>query len=151
VLLDHFVILREIEPPHAMSPENLYAAIEHLCKAATLLEECRQGMEEGVFDESLAKRLEDAWNEVNHCRVYTERILFIEELLIPVMGEINDAKCMFESLAAWNLGMTPAGFNSIRGCLSVALSGIQHCLEELASWMPGAEAEEVEPGDPQTP
>ncbi len=151
MLLDQFAILREVEPPHAMTPENLFAAIEHLCKAATLLDECRLSMEEGVFDESLAKRLEEAWNEVNHCRVYTEKILFIEELLIPVMGEINDAKSMFESLTAWNLGMTPAGFNSIMGCLSIALSGIQPCLDELSSWVPGAEDEEAEPGNSQIP
>jgi hypothetical protein len=60
----------------------------------------------------LIQRLEKSWNEVNLCRVHTEKILFIEELLIPVLGEINDAKTMMDSLIAWKLGMTrPAYFN----------------------------------------
>ncbi len=151
MLLDQFSLLREIEPPHTLKPEELFAAIEHLCRAATLLEECRKNMQEGMFDESLPQKLEEAWNEVNQCRVYTEKIGFIEELLIPAMGEINDAKCMFESLTAWKIGMTPAGFNSITGCLSNAISGIQPCLEELSNWVPGAEDQEAGYGNPQIP
>jgi hypothetical protein len=108
-------------------------------------------MEEGMFDDSLTQRLVEAWDEVNRCRVYTEKIQFIEEVLIPVLGEINDAKSMFESLAAWNMGMTPAGFNSIMGCLSSAISGIRPCLEELSNWVPGAENDERESSSSQIP
>jgi hypothetical protein len=151
MLLDQFALLREIEPPHTLAPEELFAAVEHLCRAATLLDECRRNMQEGMFDESLPQKLEEAWNEVNLCRVHTERIQFIEEMLVPAMGEINDAKCMFESLAAWKVGMTPAGFNSIMGCLFNAVSGIQPCLEELSSWVAGAGDEEAEYGDSQIP
>lgn len=144
MLLDQFAILREIEPPQTLSPEDLFSAIEHLCKAGELLEDCRLAMQEKVFDEELTRKLEEAWNEVNKCRVFTEKILFIEEILIPVMGEINDAKCMIESLASWGLGMTPSAFQSIMGCLYHAISGIHPCIEELASWIQGASSEEHE-------
>lgn len=134
MLLDQFNILRKTEPPHGLSPAALFSAVEHLVNAARLLDECRSAMEDGLFDDSLARKMEEAWNEVNLCRVHTEEILFIEEILIPVMGEINDAKSMMESLVAWKTGMTRQAYFSITGCLSNALAGIRPCIEELSSW-----------------
>lgn len=151
MLLDQFAILREIEPPHSLSPDDVFAAIEHLCNAAGTLDECRKIMEEGMFDEALPQKLESAWNEVNQCRVYTEKIQFIDEVLVPVLGEINDAKCMFESLAAWGMGMTPAGYGSIMGCLFNAISGIRPCIEELSNWVPGSEEGGGESGGLEDP
>jgi hypothetical protein len=134
MLLDQFNLLREIEPPKGLTSDDLFSAVDHLVKAVRILEECRTAMEEGLFDDSLIQKLEESWNEVNLCRVHTEKILFIDELLIPAMGEINDAKSMMESLIAWKLGMTRQGYFSIMGCLTNALAGIQPCIEELSSW-----------------
>jgi hypothetical protein len=146
MLLDQFAILREVEPPQNLSPEDLFSAIEHLCKAGDILEESRMAMEEGIFDDALSQKFVEAWNEVNQCRVFTEKILFIEELLIPVMGEINDAKCMMESISSWGIGMTQPAFHSIMGCLFNAISGIRPCVEELASWVQGTATENGESG-----
>jgi hypothetical protein len=144
MLLDQFNILRKIEPPHGLSPDALFSAVEHLVQAVRILEECRTAMEEGVFDGSLAQKIEQSWNEVNLCRVHTEEILFIEEILIPVMGEINDAKSMMESLVAWKTGMTRQAYFSIMGCLSNALAGIRPCIEELSSWESSGVAEDIQ-------
>lgn len=134
MLLDQFDVLRKIESTHGLTPSDLFSAVEHLVKAARILEECREAMEGGLFDESFIQKLEESWNEVNLCRVDTEQILFIEELLIPTLGEINDAKSMMESLIAWKLGMTRAAYFSIMGCLTNALSGLRPCIEELSTW-----------------
>jgi hypothetical protein len=146
MLLDQFAILREVEPPQNLSPEDLFSAIEHLCKAGEILEECRIAMEEGIFDDALSHKFGEAWYQVNQCRVFTEQILFIEEVLIPVMGEINDAKCMLESVSSWSIGMTKPAFQSIMGCLFNAVSGLQPCVEELSSWVQGTRAEENQTG-----
>lgn len=142
MLLDQFHMLREIEPPHGLSAADLFSAVEHLVNAVRILEECRIAMEEGLFDGSLARKMEESWNEVNLCRVHTEEILFIEETLIPVMGEINDARSMMESLVAWKTGMTRQAFFSIMDCLSNALAGIRPCIEELSSWERSGAAED---------
>ncbi len=142
MLLDQFNILREIEPPHRLDAADLFSAVEHLVEAARILEDCRTTMEEGVFDSALVRKIEQSWNEVNLCRVHTEEILFIEEVLIPVLGEINDAKSMVESLIAWNVAMTPQAYFSIMGCLSNALAGIRPCIEELTNWEGKGAAEE---------
>jgi len=134
MLLDQFEILRKIEPPHGLTAAELFSAVEHLVNANRILEACREAMEGGLFDELLVRKIEESWNEVNLCRVHTEGILFIEEILIPTLGEINDAKSMMESLIAWKLGMTRQGYFSIMGCLSNALAGIKPCIEELSSW-----------------
>jgi hypothetical protein len=134
MLLDQFDALRKIEPPHGLTPADLFSAIDHLVKAARILEECRQVMEGGLFDESFIRKIEESWNEVNLCRLHTEQILFIEEALIPTLGEINDAKSMMESLVAWKLGMTRQAYFSIMSCLTNALAGIRPCIEELSNW-----------------
>jgi hypothetical protein len=134
MLLDQYNLMRKIEPPNGLTSDDLFSAVDHLVKAVRLIDECRAAMEEGLFDDSLIQKLEESWNEVNLCRVYTEKILFIEELLIPAMGEINDAKSMMESLIAWKLGMTRPAYFSIMGCLTNALEGIQPCIGELSSW-----------------
>ncbi|MCU0588176.1 MAG: hypothetical protein MUF52_08465 [Syntrophobacteraceae bacterium] len=134
MLLDQFHLLRKTEPSHPLAPADLFSAVEHLVKASQLLEECRETMEEGSVDASMLQKLEESWNEVNLCRVHTEDILFIEELLIPTLGEINDARSMLESLIAWKLGMTRQAYYSITGCLTNALGGIRPCIEELSSW-----------------
>jgi len=132
--LDQFDTLNKTEPPNGLTPADLFSAVDHLVKAVRRLEECRVAMEEGLFDDLLIQKLEESWNEVNLCRVHTEKILFFEELLIPAMGEINDAKSMMESLIAWKLGMTRPAYFSIMGCLTNALEGIRPCIEELSSW-----------------
>lgn len=80
----------------------------------------------------LTDKLDESWLQVNTCRVYTGHIVDMEEFLIPSMGLINDAKCMFESLIAWRLGMTMYGKYNIVQCLrQAALDYINPAIEEL--------------------
>jgi len=78
--------------------------------------------------------LASAWKSVNMCRINTEAVLYIEELLQPAMGLIVDAKCMCDHLAARSMGMTISAFNSIVGCLHNAIQAICMVTEELISW-----------------
>lgn len=142
MLLDQYNLLSKTEPPRGLTSDDLFSAVDHLVNAARILEECRVAMQEGLFDESLIQKIEESWNEVNLCRVHTEKILFIEELLIPSMGAINDAKSMMESLIAWKLGMTRQAYFSIMGCLSDALEGLRPCIVELSSWEHGVAGED---------
>ena len=58
-------------------------------------------MEDGVFEANLPEDLAECWLQINKCRIYTEKILFLDEILIPAMGEVYTAKAMFDSLTAW--------------------------------------------------
>jgi hypothetical protein len=142
MLLDQYHLVSKMEPSRGLTSGELFSAVDHLVKAAGILEECRTAIHEGLFDEPLIQKIEESWNEVNLCRVHTEKIPFIEELLIPVMGEINDAKSMMESLVAWKLGMTRQAYFSIMGCLSDALEDLRSCIGELSSWDRGVAGEE---------
>lgn len=84
----------------------------------------------------LSEKLSESWLEVNKCRVFTESIVDYEELLIPSMGLINDAKCMLESLVAWKLGMTLYGKWNILQCIRMAgLEHINPMIGELEFWL----------------
>ena len=84
----------------------------------------------------IVEALTAAWNEINACRVYTEQNVDFEELLIPAMGLVNDAKLMIESLVAWKLGLTAYGrisiLSSIRGAIS---DGIVPAIVKLENCM----------------
>lgn len=135
-MLDYWTILREQEPDHGLTNDQLKAAIDHLANALYLVIDITESMDSGAMDiVDLSARCEKSWNELNKCRVYTENILFMEEVIIPVMGHMFDAKSMFDSLVAWKLGMTIHAAQSILSCLNIAQSAIRQCLDELVSWL----------------
>jgi len=84
----------------------------------------------------LQEKLADSWLAVNQCRIYTESNVCLEELLIPAMGLINDAKCMVESCVAWQIGLTQAACrNIVHAILLADEEGLRPALEELESWL----------------
>ena len=117
--------------------ESLVSAIGHLYRATELLNGVNKTIYSGnIIFINTTDDLTLGWNEVNSCRIYTEKFLCFEELLIPSLGLINDAKCMIESLVAWNLGLTNSGKRNILNCINVAcFDGIFPCIEELESWL----------------
>jgi hypothetical protein len=119
-----------------LSHEKLIAAIEHLYKALRILESVKRKLADGgVMGAELSLELADGWLEVNCCRKYTEPFLFAEELLIPSLGLINDAKSMIDSCMAWKLGITRHAYLNIMNCLQLAIDeGIRPVLDELESW-----------------
>jgi hypothetical protein len=133
--LDHFQVLPTKDRSHHIGSQQLLEAISHLYQALTLLAECEHAMEIGAYTLDFPSRLAESWLEVNKCRLYTENNPFMEENLIPVLGLISDAKSMFDSLVAWELGMTKHGFMSILNCIRNAALGIRPCLEELEAWL----------------
>ncbi len=116
--------------------EELLAAIEHLTVAIEKIRGIIEDMKLGTMDLwSMSCRATEAWNAVNQCRIYTETILPIEEVLEPVLGYINDAVQMIDSLIAWRLGMTPAAYGSISDALGIADGSIRIVVDELACWL----------------
>ena len=79
--------------------------------------------------------LASAWTSLNMCRIHTEHILYLEELIQPAMGFIVDAKSMCDHLAAKSMEMTISAFYSIVGCLQNALEAIHMVTDELLSWL----------------
>ena len=112
---------------------DLLAAISHLYKAMELLAHVNNEIvDQPINALELTQELSDGWLEVNKCRLYTEDILYFEELLIPAMGLINDAKMMLESIVYWKLGMTlQAKYNILRCLREAAQVGINPSLAEL--------------------
>ena len=138
---DHWMTMKEQESQQTLTNDEIKAAIEHLAKALSLVVQINDAMGSGVIDVGLlAEQSEESWNELNRCRIYTEKILLIEEEIIPAMGEMYDAKSMFESLVAWKLGMTIQAAWSIRSCLVNAYRAIKQCMDEMISWLGGLEA-----------
>ncbi len=135
-MLEYWEIYQEQELDHGLSNEEMKAAIEHLGNALYLVIDILDAMDSGVMDiYDLSIKCEKSWNELNMCRLYTEKIVFIEEVAIPTMGYMLDAKMMFDSLVAWKLGMTIHAALSIRGCLDLAQAAIRQCLDEMVSWL----------------
>lgn len=132
---DHLGMLRRIEPEHKLTHQELVGAISRLYDALNLLMECEQSMEEGTYTFEFPAKLAESWKNVNQCRIYTEKILFLEETLIPSMGLIYDAKAMFDSMVAWKLGMTKYGHISILTAIREAEHGVRFCIEELENWI----------------
>lgn len=135
-MFDYLMMLKDQELDHGLSNDELRAAIDHLGNALQMVLEITDAMNSGVMDiTELAEQCEKSWNELNKCRLYTEKILFIEELIIPAMGQIYDAKVMFDSLVAWKLGMTVYAARSIWTCLRDVEVAVRQCLDEMVSWL----------------
>lgn len=116
---------------------KIVEAALHLNKALELLVFVNNEIVDQAIDSlDIIEKLAAVWNEINNCRIYTEEIVDFEDLLIPAMGLVNDARLMIESLIYWKLGMTLYGkvsiLTSIRGAIS---EGIQPVVSRLESCM----------------
>lgn len=135
--MDFITCFKDIELySDQISINNLLKSIDHLYKAMELLTFVNNEIVDDSIDAlNLIQKLNESWLEVNKCRLYTESIQHIEEVLIPSMGLINDAKCMLESLVAWKLGLTLYGKSNILKCIKQAASEmINPTLSELEDW-----------------
>jgi hypothetical protein len=84
----------------------------------------------------LVDKLADSWLAVNRCRVFTEASVDLEELLIPAMGLIFDAKSMLESCISWKIGLTDPAYRSIFSAVRLAkIEGLRPALEMLEGWL----------------
>jgi hypothetical protein len=119
---------------------ELIAAAEHLDKAQELLIDINDQLIDGALDFlDITEKLSTAWNEINKCRVYTQDIVYFEELLIPAMGLVIDARMMIESLVQWRLGMTLNGKISIVTSIREAITdGVGPGIAQLESCMASA-------------
>jgi hypothetical protein len=122
-----------------LNADQILAAIEHLYKALEILHSTEKDLDgEAVSGADLSSKLAEGWLEVNKCRVYTERVPDLEELLVPCLGSLNDARSMLESIFAWQLGITHSAYLNIVNCIDEAIEeGIRPCLEELEQWLNG--------------
>jgi hypothetical protein len=122
-----------------LNADQILAALEHLYKALEILGSTKKELGgEAVSGAQLSSKLAEGWLEVNNCRVYTESVPYLEELLIPCLGSLNDASSMLESILAWQLGITRSAYLNIVNCLDEAVEeGIRPCLEELEFWLNG--------------
>ncbi len=120
-----------------LKADELRMAIDHLYDAIGKLESCEQDLSSGAISVmDLVEKLGDSWLAVNRCRIYTEPIIFFEELLIPAMGLIHDARCMVESCVAWQIGLTQAACRNIVHAIRLAVDeGLRPALEELECWL----------------
>jgi len=125
------------DPVCEMEYGELVEAAVHLNRALELLVFVNNEISaQAINSLDLIEKLSGAWNEINNCRVYTEEIVYFEELLIPAMGLVNDAKLMLESLIHWKLGMTLHGKISILASIREAVTdGIQPGIIQLESCM----------------
>ncbi len=113
-------IQKDEDPACRIEHGKVIEAAIHLNRALELLIFVNNEIvDQAVAGMDIIEKLSIAWDEVNSCRVYTEEIVDLEDLLIPAMGLVNDARLMFESLLYWNLGMTPQGRISILASIAV--------------------------------
>jgi hypothetical protein len=120
-----------------LNADELHLAIDHLYAAIEKLEIVESDLSSGAIAiMELLEKLADSWLAVNCCRIYTEPIEFMEELLIPAMGLIHDARCMVESCVAWQIGLTQAACRNIVYAIRLAIDeGLRPALEELECWL----------------
>lgn len=103
---------------------GLTTAAGHLNTALELLVGINDKLIDGLINfMDFIEELSTVWNEINKCRIYTQGSVYFEDLLIPAMGFVNDAKLMLESLVHWNLGMTLYGKISILSSIREAITG----------------------------
>jgi hypothetical protein len=120
-----------------MEYRELILAVEHLNKALELLIFINNEIVDHTIDGlDIIEKLSTVWDEINTCRLYTEEDLYFEELLIPAMGLVNDAKMMLESMIYWKLGMTRHGRISMLASIREAVfDGIGPGINELEACM----------------
>lgn len=129
--------------PVSLGAPELSKALEHLYEALKLIEHTRNEIALRTLSTvQLMGDLDQAWYEINKCRLYTEKIVDFEERLQPAMGYVNDARCMVETVADGQSRVTDSAFASILGCLWEAAALVHYVLEELESWMSAAEDKE---------
>ena len=133
-----------MQPDHRLSNNDLKSAIDHLVKSIEYLDTIEESMNKRIM--SLAFFSDDfecSWNEVNKCRIYTEKIGYIDEILYPTLGVICDGKCMVDSLMGWKIGMTIPAYNSIIDCVRSAKSSIRFIVDELITWLDPEKEEQL--------
>jgi len=118
-------------------------AIYHLDSALSKVINMLKDMNNGTMTYQAPVKLEEAWYQLNCCRIYTEHEVQIEDHVQSSMGNINDARCMLESLIVWKKGLTGHGKISIIMALNEAVNSINLVRAELTAWMTGSTTGEL--------
>lgn len=125
-----------------LSKVQFLEAIENLYEALKILESVRQEIESGAIRGMVtSENLAEAWYKVNCCRLHTQEDVNLEELTLPAMGLINDAKCMLDSLLSWQKGMTRQASFYIRENIASAARNIFLVRSQLEDWLSELEEE----------
>ena len=125
-----------------LSKVEYLEAIEHLYEALKILDSVREEIESGAIRGWVtSENLAEAWYKVNCCRLHTQNDVNLEELTLPAMGLINDAKCMMDSLLSWKKGMTRQASFYIRDNIASAAKNIFLVRSQLEDWMSKLEEE----------
>ena len=125
-----------------LSKIQFLEAIENLYEALKILETVREEIESGAIRGWVtSENLAEAWYKVNCCRLHTQDDVNLEELTLPAMGLINDAKCMMDSLLSWKKGMTRQASFYIRDNIASAAKNIFLVRSQLEDWMSKLEEE----------
>lgn len=134
----YFLEMKEFEPEHHFTNEQLKEIVDNLARCIELLEKVEGQMKSGIFNlPFMSDDLSESWLECNKARIHTEKVGYIEEIIQPTMGTIHDAKTMLDSLLGWHLGMTRPAHNAICQCLSTARYSLHMVADEVVSWMTG--------------
>lgn len=140
------------DPTKGLGNEEIKEALGHLYEAKEKAKACIDKMSDGVLDIFFPGDLGESWHSVNKCRVYTEQFGYLDEILIPAMAALNDAKCMAESLMAWGYGLTVYGRINIANSLNDAVyGGIKPCIVELEGWLTDAAMQYIPQMEDNTP
>lgn len=125
--------ISEDSPFCGIERREILEATDHLNAALLLLTDVHNNIVIGLIDfVETIEALTSVWNEINMCRVYTQHNVDFEELLIPAMGFVTDARLMLESLVAWKLGLTLYAKISILSSIREAItSGLGPAIVEL--------------------
>ena len=125
-----------------LSKVEYLEAIEHLYEALKILDSVREEIESGAIRGWVtSENLAEAWYKVNCCRLHTQDDVNLEELTLPAMGLINDAKCMMDSLLSWKKGMTRQASFYIRDNIASAAQNIFLVRSQLEDWLSKLEEE----------
>ena len=125
-----------------LSKVEYLEAIENLYEALKILDSVREEIESGAIRGWVtSENLAEAWYKVNCCRLHTQDDVNLEELTLPAMGLINDAKCMMDSLLSWKKGMTRQASFYIRDNIASAAKNIFLVRSQLEDWMSKLEEE----------
>ena len=115
---------------------DLMAAIGSLTEAIRLLNKCKACIATGAFfANEVIGDLEDAWYQVNQCRLYTETSVTFEGYTQTAMGQIVDAREMMDSLIHWGKGMTRHARAAILLACGEAIENVSIVLNELESML----------------
>lgn len=121
---------REANLNFDIKPKDLMAAIEHLYCASNWIRTVYDNFSKGTISSNAIDRdILAGYHATNQCRLFTENIPVLEEVLQTVLASLYSAWSM--NLQLWEQGYTVYGVRSILMELGDAYAGVRCCLEQM--------------------